>query len=105
MKKISSRRAKACFIPPKVKADVWKRDKECSIISESIYAFPNAHYIPRSQGGLGIKENIVTLTPEEHYKFDFGTRQEREEIRQKIKEYLDRLYPDFTDEMRKYRKE
>lgn len=27
----------------------------------SSYAMPNAHYIARAQGGLGIEENIVTL--------------------------------------------
>ncbi len=50
-----SKRSKACDISPKVKKKVWERDNHCCIICGSPYAMPNAHYIARSQGGLGIE--------------------------------------------------
>lgn len=57
MKRISSKRAKACAISSAVKKRVWDRDNHCCVYCKSIYAFPEAHYIPRSRGGLGIEEN------------------------------------------------
>ena len=56
-----SKRSKACDISPKVKKKVWERDNHCCIICGSPYAMPNAHYISRAQGGLGIE----TKTPAE----------------------------------------
>lgn len=69
-----SKRSKACEISQKVKEEVWNRDNYRCIncykyVSKSC---ANAHYIKRSQGGLGIKENIVTLCPECHYQEDHG---------------------------------
>ena len=58
---MKSKRAKACDISKKVKDRVWERDGGRCIICGSPYAMPNSHYIRRSQGGLGIEENIVTM--------------------------------------------
>ena len=69
-----SKRSKACEIPPKVKEIVWNRDNQ-RCISCGIWVpktFANAHFIKRSQGGLGIPENIVTLCSKCHYEEDFG---------------------------------
>lgn len=68
---------------------------------------PNAHYIPRSKGGLGIEENIVTLctnmSPSRcHYKYDFGSRKEKEEIGGKIKDYLKGQYLDWSEDKLTY---
>jgi hypothetical protein len=70
---------------------------------------PNAHFISRSKGGLGIEENIVTLCTgftknNCHYKYDFGTRQEREEIGGIIEEYLKSKYPNWDKEKLTYRR-
>lgn len=69
-----SKRSKACDISQKVKEIVWNRD-EHKCISCGRYVpktCANAHFIKRSQGGLGIPENVVTLCPQCHYEEDFG---------------------------------
>ena len=54
---------------------------------------PNAHYISRSRGGLGIPEDIVTLCDRCHFEFDHG---KTTEIYQKqIKEYLEKQYENW----------
>lgn len=103
---MKSKRSKACDISQKVKQEVWERDGHRCIICGNPVAMPNAHYIPRSQGGLGIPENVVTLCTMNgcHHKFDFGTKEESEEIGEKIKEYLMSIYPDWNEEDLVYRK-
>lgn len=104
MKNLSSTRAKALAISKAVKDAVWERDGHRCIISGSPNAFPEAHYIPRSQGGLGVEENIVTLSREEHHKYDFGTAEEREERRTFICNYLKSKYPDWDEDKLIYHK-
>ena len=89
-----SRRAKATDIPWTVKMAVWERDNGCCVVCGNNHnVMPNAHYIPRSRGGLGIEQNVVTLCTELtenkcHRRFDFGSREEREEIGEKIRQHL-----------------
>lgn len=64
------------------------------------YGIPNAHYIPRSLGGLGIEENIVTMCLDCHREYDHGTK--RKEYAERIIAYLDKHYPGFPDEKRIY---
>lgn len=83
-----SKRSKACDISQKTKEIVWNRDEhKCIVCGKYVpMVCANAHYIKRSQGGLGIPENIVTLCPQCHYEEDFGqTTKLYEEI---IKNYL-----------------
>ncbi len=89
-------------IPAKVKAAVWERDNQCCILCGK-RGNPEAHYIPRSQGGLGIEENIVTLCRDCHFRYDATT--ERGTLKVFIKDYLNMHYPNFTDEQRIYKKE
>ena len=96
------KQTKATSIPINVKIKVWDRDSHCCIICGSPDASPNAHYIRRSQGGLGIEQNVVTLCPRCHDRFDNGHF--RNEYGQIIKDYLDMWYPDFPDKQRVYRK-
>jgi len=49
---------------------------------------------------LGIEQNVVTLTLEEHHDYDNGGR--RKEYGEIIKAYLDQQYPGFPDEERIY---
>ena len=96
-------RTKKTMISPKTKLVVYQRDGFCCVLCNSNQAYPDAHYISRSRGGLGIPENIVTLCRICHNRLDQST--ERPQLLKKIKDYLDAFYPDFTDEMRKYKGE
>lgn len=100
---MKTKRAKACNISQAVKIKVWERDKEQCIICHSPYAMPNAHFIPRSKGGLGIEENIVTLCQNCHHKFDNTSR--RLIYREYIKNYLRGKYgAEWNEEKLIYKK-
>ena len=97
-----NRRTKALDISKKVKMTVWERDRHRCILCGSPSAMPNAHYISRAKSGLGIEQNIVTLCMDCHRRLDQTT--ERKELLNKVKHYLDRFYPNFTNDMRRYKK-
>ena len=97
-----SKRAKACDIPKKVKDLVWERDGQRCIICGSRYAFPNSHFIRRSQGGLGIPENIVSMCNRCHMMYDQGS--DRRAIEAFTENYLKNLYPDWSREKLIYKK-
>lgn len=106
---MKTKRSKACDISQKVKEKVWERDKGRCIICGSIVAMPNAHFIPRSKGGLGIEENIVTLCTNFsdnkcHYKFDFGNCEEQRQIGRQIEKYLKSKYPNWDKENLVYKR-
>ena len=87
-----SKRSKACEISQKTKQIVWDRDQHKCIycgkyVSKSC---ANAHFIKRSQGGLGIPENVVTLCPKCHYEEDHG--QNTKDYENYIEEYLKNYY-------------
>ena len=95
-------RSKATDISPSVKKSVWERDSGKCIICKDIHAFPEAHYIPRSSGGLGIEENIVSLCRRCHYEYDQTC--ERGMYRKRIKAYLQRKYPNWDETKLYYKK-
>lgn len=104
-----SKRAKALDITKAVKDKVWERDGGHCIICGNRDAYPNAHYIPRSQGGLGIEQNVVTLcgnfAPNRcHYTYDFGTDGQREFIGRQIEQYLKGKYPNWNEADLYYKK-
>lgn len=105
-----SKQSKACDISAKVKRRVWERDGgACVICGCRQNVMPNAHYIPRSKGGLGIEENVVTLCTgltenRCHDRYDNGSAEERVRLRRKIEEYLKSRYPDWDPEKLVYRK-
>ncbi len=107
---MKSKRAKATDIPQSVKNKVWERDRHrCVVCGNYCNVMPNAHYISRKKGGLGIEQNIVTLCTEFtknkcHRRYDFGTKQEREEIGIKIRKYLQDKYEDWNEEDLIYKK-
>lgn len=102
MKPISSNRAKACAISQKVKKVVSERDEidgwTCCILCGSNKALPEAHFVPRSKGGLGIEQNIMSLCRPCHFAFDFGDPEERQLLRDRAMEYLKKCYPDWNEE-------
>ena len=105
-----SKRARALDISDDVRRAVWERDNgECVVCHNRCNVMPNAHYIPRSKGGLGIEQNIVTLCTrltknDCHFKFDNGSAEERTEIGNKIKKYLQSKYEDWKEEDLYYKK-
>lgn len=99
---MKTKRAKACDISKKVKDIVWERDGQRCIICGSPYAMPNSHYIRRSQGGLGIEENIVTMCQRCHMMYDQGN--DRKAIASYTERYLRSKYPNWNPEKLIYKK-
>lgn len=99
---LKSKRSKACDIPARVKDAVWKRDCCQCIICRSPEAMPNAHYISRAQGGLGIEENIVTLCIKCHERYDHSS--DRQLLKSAIREYLTTKYPNWEEQNLIYKK-
>jgi 5-methylcytosine-specific restriction endonuclease McrA len=98
------RRTKALQIPSKVKNTVYDRDGGRCVLCGR-FAKPEwacAHYIARSHGGLGVEQNILTLCPPCHVRYDQSI--ERKAIRSILREYLERCYDDWSEDKLIYRK-
>lgn len=69
-----SKRAKACDISQQTKKIVWDRDNhKCIFCGKEVpMSCANSHIVKRSQGGLGIPENVVCACPECHHEYDNG---------------------------------
>jgi 5-methylcytosine-specific restriction endonuclease McrA len=96
------RRTKALDIPDCVKDAVWERDNHCCVLCGNTRAAPNAHYISRAQGGLGIAQNIVTLCESCHREYDQSS--DRKFIRDELRTYLSGIYPNWNEQQLIYRK-
>lgn len=110
MKNRSSKRAKALAITRTVKETVMERDGGCvwcrlTGIRTGLPAYPEAHYIPRSRGGLGVEENILTLCRPHHYQYDNGSKNQREKMRNLFRIYLMNKYPEWDEKKLYYHKE
>ena len=97
-----NKRTKACDISQKTKKIVWERDGHCCILCGTPMAKPNAHYIPRSDGGLGIEQNVVTLCLQCHHDTDQTVK--RNDNLAKIRAYLMGKYEDWDEESLRYKK-
>ena len=96
-----NKRTKSLQITPKIKECVFNRDNgKCVICGQN--GLPEAHYIPRSKGGLGIEQNIVTLCRKCHFEMDNTTN--RKWMLKIVKNYLDEQYPNFEDSWMVYDK-
>lgn len=96
------RQTKFTAISKSVKERVWRRDSGCCIYCGNPNAAPNAHYIPRSRGGLGIEENIVTLCAECHRDYDQSG--ERKVVGAYIRGYLKAQYAEWDEKKLVYRR-
>ena len=93
-----SKRSKACAITPEVRRIVEERDTVDGVPSCIFCHFPGrgeAHVIPRSHGGLGVPENIVTCCRTCHDRMD--NSQARQIYLNRAKEYLQGIYPDWDE--------
>jgi 5-methylcytosine-specific restriction endonuclease McrA len=97
-----ARRTKALEIPQRVKEAVSDRDGGACVWCAK-HGEPNAHYLPRSQGGKGIEENILTLCWDCHMRYDQS--EHRAKMREFFKSYLKSKYPDWDEENLIYKKE
>lgn len=89
------KRTKACGIGEKTKRIVFKRDDGLCIFC-CRYGKPEAHIIPRSQGGLGVPQNIITVCRKCHDKLDNST--EREKMLREAIIYVKGFYPNWKRE-------
>ena len=107
---MKTKRSKATDIPMSVKEAVWQRDGgRCVVCGNNYNVMPNAHFISRAKGGLGIEQNIVTLCTtltknKCHHRYDNGTREEHERIGAVIERYLKMKYPDWKKDDLVYKK-
>ena len=98
---MKSRRTKACDSSKSVKVSVYERDGGLCVLCGRPGS-PNAHFVPRSHNGLGVEENILTLCPDCHRRFD--QTEARALIRPVLERYLRTKYPDWNIENLYYRK-
>lgn len=96
------KQTKAVDIPQTVKREVFERDGRRCILCGSPFAAPNAHYIPRSRGGLGVAENTVSLCLVCHDRYDNGPG--RKATENEIRRYLMSKYPEWDERKLRYRK-
>lgn len=107
---------KLTAIPAKVKAAVALRDSAhgpATCILCGAPGGPHCHIVRRSQGGMGVEANIVTLCGPCHYAFDEGIGlkrlrplgfESREQIEAYIVNYIKGYYPEWTPESVTYHK-
>lgn len=105
-------RTKALAIPRAVKQRVADRDSvdghPCCVLCgapaplDASLAYSCAHYIARSQGGLGIEENILTLCPACHREYDQTAN--RNQLRPILTRYLKEHYAGWSEETLTYEK-
>ena len=83
--------------------DGWTCCVYCGAAAPAPLAWSNAHFIARSQSGLGVPENGLTLCPACHMRYDQSTH--RAEDREYYREYLKSKYDNWNEEALVYRKE
>ena len=90
------RQTKHTAIQKDVKKAVYDRDGgRCVLCGKTYHAEPNAHIVARSQGGLGIEQNIVTLCDACHFRYDQTA--ERHVLRVQLEQYIRGFYPEWTE--------
>lgn len=106
------RQTKVTSIPTSVKDAVFRRDNGACIICGAPGA-PVCHCVRRSQGEMGIEQNIVTLCNECHYAHDEGLFMSRlrpigfetqQDVQEYVKLYLKGIYPGWTEDSVTYHK-
>ena len=89
-----SKRSQSCDISNKVKLAVWERDHHRCVLCGNPQAMPNAHFISRFDGGLGVEKNILTLCLECHRQYDQSAQ--RNHLQVELEAYLRGCYKDWN---------
>lgn len=107
---MKSKRTKALQISMKTKKKVWERQQGRSVVSNKPITVYECccHVVPKSKGGLGIEENIVGMTQDEHRIFDnnlLGSHKEgSQSYKEKIIKHLQAHYPNWSEDNLIYKK-
>lgn len=96
------RQTRETAIPKSVKVKVYERDGGRCVLCGRSNGIPNAHFIGRAHGGLGIEQNIVTMCVECHHRFD--NTAERKQIREVLRKYLKERYCGWDEKKLVYKK-
>ena len=85
-------RTKKTAITKDVKRQVFERDRgRCLMCHKPVReADACAHIIPRSQGGMGVMKNIITLCPDCHRKYD--TSPNRQLMSWEFAKYIEEIH-------------
>ena len=92
-----SNRTRELDVSPKVRAIVYERDSfgyppfPCCVTCGKTGKQTMSHFIKRSQGGLGIEENLINQCIECHQKMEMGDK----DLLRQTEEYLQEKYPDW----------
>lgn len=103
-----SKRSNACEFSIKERTKIYERDDySCIFCNMGIYPQEDhrlevAHYTPRSQGGLGIRQNGALACKWHHHMLDNGELAEL--LKEKMKEYLMEHYPGWDEDQLQYKK-
>lgn len=99
-----NKRTKVVAIDPKVKKVVHERDRgRCLFCGKPVTVdFACAHVIPRSAGGLGVEENIITACFQCHINMD--STPARQAMLVTAKTWLKKTYPHWDEKKYVYKK-
>lgn len=95
------KRTRATNIKTRVKRTVEERDGGCCIFCGR-RGRGEAHVIPRSHGGLGVEQNLITVCRECHFQMDDTIA--RPLFLELAKKHLKKFYPDWTTDSVIYKK-
>lgn len=93
---------KATAIPTEVKSVVFRRDRRQCVICGSFAGGPHCHFIRRSQGGMGVEENIWTGCDTCHKAFD--SEATTGPLHEEVRAYLKWRYPGWDESKLIYHK-
>ena len=82
--------------------DGWPCCVYCGAAAPAPLTWSNAHFRARSQQGLGIPENGLTLCPECHRRYDQSA--DRNQMREFFRDYLKSKYEYWNEDDLVYRK-
>ena len=102
---MKSRRTKSCEFSQKTRKIIKERDGHCCIFCGSTQMLSIAHLVPRSRSGLGIESNGALLCAQCHFTADQGADYfKRKAINDRLRTYLQELYPEVHDSDRVFHK-
>ncbi len=103
VKRMKSKRSRACDISTKVRKEVRERDNSTCIWCGKYLTSPQiCHYISRGCGGLGITQNLVCGCVDCHIEADQGTH--TKEYKKRMKDYLKSKYHNWDEESLRYKR-